>query len=101
MRSAAELSRLSSRKGFEPLVVGADRLRRGDLVEVEVELEAEPIFRVSTMLATLLDLFQEQPELLPEADRAELRQGVAASRVLETLLAGLVPLRVALLTSCT
>lgn len=77
----------------EAWVVDPQLLQRGALVEIEVELEAEAIFRVSTILSTLLEILEETPELAAFSDRQGLLQAVAANRVLDQLLVGLVPLR--------
>jgi len=74
-------------------VVDPRSLGRGQLVEIEVELEAEAIFRVSAILSTLLEIIQENPELANFGDPQGILQAVAANRVLDQLLVGLVPLR--------
>ncbi|MGV0795162.1 hypothetical protein ABQE89_25535 [Mycolicibacterium sp. XJ1819] len=68
-----------------------DHLERGRLVEVTVELEADPVFRVSTMLSEIFDLSVEHPELLGTSSLPpEMAQMV---RVFERLLTGLIPVR--------
>ena len=42
----------------------AGDLRRGQLAEIEVELEAEDIFRVGAAVGTFLDLLREMPEVV-------------------------------------
>lgn len=73
--------------------VSAADLRRGALVEVEVVLEAEPIFHMSTLMDTFLELFQDAPDLLPPGMRGDLGEAGAMNAVMTKLLAGLVPLR--------
>ncbi len=73
--------------------VAASDLCRGSLVEIEIVLEAEPIFHVSTLMDTFLELFQEAPDLLPPTMRDGLGDAVAMNAVMSKLLAGLVPLR--------
>ncbi len=60
---------------------------------MEVVLEAEPIFHVSALMATFLELFQEAPDLLPPEMRQNLGDAMAMNAVMSRLLAGLVPLR--------
>lgn len=68
-------------------------LKRGQLAEVEVALEAEDIFRVGAVVGTFLELSQEVPELLGPDVRAQLREALSVNAVLNKLLAGLVPVR--------
>jgi len=74
-------------------VVAAD-LHRGALVEVEVELVADPIFRFSTIASELTEMARDFPELL---DQPGAREGLAmlmpGNRFLQRFLAGLVPIR--------
>lgn len=65
-------------------------LRRGNLVEAEVQLEASDIFRVSSVLSTILEIIDENPAMFG-VESANLTQGKAAGRVLDKLLVGLVP----------
>lgn len=74
--------------------VSADELGRGVLVEVDVELVADPIFRFSTIASELTELAGDFPEML---DQPGAREGMATlvpgNRFLQRFLAGLVPLR--------
>lgn len=74
-------------------VLDPSRLKRGQLLEIEVELEAEEVYRVSQTLTALLDIVEQDPELFGLTDREGLREGGALVRVLEQLLVGLVPIR--------
>jgi hypothetical protein len=71
----------------------ASDLTRGQLSEIEVELEAEDIFRVGAIVDIYLELFQEAPELLGPDVREQARQALSMNAVLNKLLAGLVPVR--------
>ncbi|WP_422748707.1 DUF6414 family protein [Mycobacterium sp. WMMD1722] len=71
--------------------IDVDRLERGCLIEVTVELEADPIFRVSTMMSEIYDLGSEHPAVLGASSfPPEMTQMV---KMLERLLTGLVPIR--------
>jgi hypothetical protein len=74
--------------------VPAADLRRGSLIELEVELVADPIFRFSTIASELVELARDFPEML---DQPAAREGMAmlgpGSRFIQRFLAGLVPLR--------
>jgi hypothetical protein len=68
--------------------------RRGDLFEMDVELDADETFRVSTTIASLVEILnQDGAQLLTPIDRAEMKQVIAFNRILERLLVGLVPIR--------
>jgi hypothetical protein len=76
-----------------PWVIRSEGLTRGRLLELEVELDAEPIFRVSTVVSTLLEILKETPELAELAGYEQLGQIQSIGRVLEKMLAGLIPIR--------
>ncbi len=57
-----EISELESR--FESLasemwIIEPDAMRRGQLLEVEVELEADPIFRMASVITTIQELIED------------------------------------------
>jgi hypothetical protein len=91
--SLDELEELLTQGGLSGWVVSSKALSRGQLLEVEVDLEAEDIFRVSAILTTLIDLFKENPRLLGEGDRSGILDAILGSRILDKLLVGLIPLR--------
>lgn len=75
-------------------VVRSDDLARGSLVEVEVELVADPLFRFSTIISEISDMAREFPAMLGTPGAAEaLAEADPVNRVLQRLLAGLIPLR--------
>ena len=73
---------------FDPASLG-----RGDLIEVKLALEADPIFHMVSVFATVMDLFEDNEHLLGDDVAAQLPQVRSLVRVLEGLLAGLVPIR--------
>ncbi len=74
--------------------VAALELRRGSLVEIEVELVADPIFRFSTIASELTELAHDFPEMLDHSDAREgMAKLVPGNRFLQRFLAGLVPVR--------
>lgn len=77
----------------DPWAVDVEQLERGQLVELEVELEAEPIYKNSAIIATMMELMQESPELQAVLSLGERSQLESLARILERLLAGLVPVR--------
>ena len=63
-RELRDLELALERGCTEGWAVRAGDLRRGQLAEIEVELEAEDIFRVGAVVGTFLDLFREMPEVV-------------------------------------
>lgn len=74
-------------------------LQRGRLVELTVELDADILFRASTMIDVFGDLHQEMPEHM-RGQLSGISDAMAMGRVLEKLLAGLVPLRCRVVDYC-
>jgi hypothetical protein len=79
--------------GGGPWVLDANSLDRGQLLEVEVELEADESFRASVVFSTLLEFIEELPQLPDTVDREGLLNAITGTRILDKLLAGLVPAR--------
>lgn len=74
--------------------IPVDRLKRGDLLELEVELAADPIYRFNLTMAELSDLSTKYPEMMNAPGSAEIMGQIGpVSRMLEQLLVGLVPIR--------
>ena len=93
IRDAETLTAETRKAGPEGWVVDPQVLRRGRLVEAEVELEADATFRMSAVISAMLGIVESDPEMFGDAVRDGLAQGKAINRVLEKLLAGLVPVR--------
>jgi len=74
-------------------VIDPQTLGRGDLIEVEVVLEADPIFRVSAIITTIRGILEENMQLFSSEDVAQLAEMRSIRRLLESLLADLVPIR--------
>ena len=74
-------------------LVDPSTIRRGELLEVEVELEADPIFRMASIITTLRELMEDNEHLFGNAISAQLPQMRSMAQVLEALLVGLVPIR--------
>lgn len=74
-------------------VLDPSDLHRGQLIELTVELEAEPLFQARTVVSTFLDIFEQDQALLGTANLSGLADAAVLSRVIEKLGAGLVPLR--------
>ncbi len=83
---------LFSHDDLAPWVIPSKEFLRGDLIEAEVELGADPIFRMSAVVSAITEIVREAPELRAAAG-ADMEQASALARVIERLLVGLVPLR--------
>ncbi len=83
----------TKKAGPSSWVVDPGVLRRGRLVEAEVELEADATFRTSAVIAAMVGVIESEPGMFGDAVKDGLAQGKAIRRVLEELLAGLVPVR--------
>ncbi|HEY3548526.1 MAG TPA: hypothetical protein VGK17_20835 [Propionicimonas sp.] len=84
---------LAAEHGSEPWIVRPGSLRRGLLVEAEIELESEAVFQVNVVVSTLLQILDENRQLFGNVDQDGMLNMRAIARMLETLLAGLVPIR--------
>jgi hypothetical protein len=73
-------------------LISAKSLSRGQLLELEVELDAEAVFRASRVMSTAFAFFDQIPELFPSGP-GDLAQARAANQMFEQMLAGLVPIR--------
>lgn len=74
-------------------IVDITKVNRGDLLEAKVELEADPIFRMTTVITTLHELMGERDDLFGSVPAGQVREAYAIGQVLERLLTGLVPVR--------
>ena len=77
----------------EEWIVDPNELQRGRLFEVEVELKADPIFHMMAVITLLSDLLEENDLLLDSKNTSQLAEMHSMARVLESLLAGLVPVQ--------
>ena len=91
--SNLDIERLLGSPEATGLLVDPSRLHRGDLLQVEVDLEADPIFRMATIITTLVGLMEDNEELLKNAVPAQLSEVRSVAHLLDSLLAGLVPIR--------
>lgn len=87
------LRMLESKDVGRPWLIDPENLCRGDLIELEVALEAEPIFHLVSVFGTVMTLFKGNEDLLGYDVAAQLSQVASLVRVLEGLLDGLVPVR--------
>ncbi|MGW2288560.1 DUF6414 family protein [Streptomyces phaeochromogenes] len=79
--------------GDSPWIINSKRLARGNLIEVSVELQADPIFRVSTFFSNFLDMITESEELAGQVDLTQAAKVREFNGILERLRVGLIPIR--------
>lgn len=77
------------KKGF---VVNPRALTRGALLEIEVELNSEFIFQISSVVQALVGMVKKNPEMFGR-DEEEIAELSNISGIIEELLVGLIPLR--------
>ena len=77
----------------EGWLVDVSSLRRGNLLEVDVELESDPIFRMTSIITTLRDLIADNEEMFGRDVTKNLPKMQAMAQILDSLLVGLVPIR--------
>jgi hypothetical protein len=82
-----------SKVGSSDWGVAAEDLKRGQLAEIEVELETDEIFQLSTIMATLKDLSDENEELRAILSQSMVEEFTAANKVIEKMMVGLIPLK--------
>lgn len=75
------------------VAVEAMDIRRGQLLEIEVEFHTETLYQIAVVVRTFAELLTEAPELVTAEMRSDLSQVWAVGSVLDKLLVGLVPLR--------
>ncbi|WP_156913990.1 DUF6414 family protein [Brevibacterium album] len=74
------------------LAVPLSEIHRGDIVEMDVKIEADQFFKIITMGTTILDLMNGREHLFGISD-ADVREVAPMIKVLRELLVGLVPMR--------
>lgn len=76
------------------LFTESSALRRGALVEFRVRLKADPVFHLGTMVSEFSAMAEDYPDMFAADDGlANLRQVQPINKVLQRLLAGLIPIR--------
>ena len=74
-------------------VIGENRLSRGELIEVEVELQADPIFHLAEVITTVSEFVEGNQALFNLQDADMLAEIPAIAKILDSLLYGLVPIK--------
>lgn len=71
----------------------SEDLLRGQLIELEVVLEVDPVFKLGTMVSEFSAMAAEYPQMAGPAGLAMLDEIEPVKKVLDRLLAGLIPIR--------
>lgn len=74
-------------------IVAPSAISRGDLLEVEVELETDLVFGVASGIATVSGLMEDIDQQFVQAMSSQLAQMKSIAHLLDGLLFGLVPIR--------
>ena len=93
VHAIADLEKRLDQPVKDAWLVDPSTIRRGKLLEMEVELEADPIFRMASIITTLRELMEDNEHLFGNAIAAQLPQMRSMAQILEGLLVGLVPIR--------
>jgi len=95
--SQSSINTLVSANEYDPSnrrwITPVKDLRRGELVELEVELETDEIFQLSTTLATFKELSDEHEDLRAQIGQAGIAELVSINKVIEKMMVGLIPLK--------
>lgn len=76
--------------------VPASHFERGALVEIEVTLEVDPVFKLGTLISEFTAMADESPAIFGQTGQtgqSMLREAQPVNKVLQRLLAGLIPIR--------
>ena len=93
VHAVADLEERLDRPIKDAWLVDPNTIRRGELLEVAVELEADPIFRMASIITTFRELMEDNEHLFGNEIIAQLPQMRSMAQILEGLLVGLVPIR--------
>ncbi|MCZ7547639.1 MAG: hypothetical protein M5U11_00585 [Anaerolineales bacterium] len=74
-------------------VIDPSRLQRGQLIEVEIQLEADMVFRISTVISVFREIIEENIGLFGHSDSLDITAMKSIDKVLEKILVGLIPIR--------
>lgn len=79
--------------GDPSVVAPASALSRGSLVEIEVQLDVDPVFKLGMLVSEYASMAEENPGMFDHSGKTMLQEVAPINRVLQRLLAGLIPIR--------
>ena len=92
VRTFADIEKIA-RNPKNTWVVDPSAISRGELLEVDIELEADPVFRLASIVTIVSGLLEDIDQLFGQANATQLSQLRSIPQLLEGLLYGLVPIR--------
>ncbi len=93
INSKEDLSILKQKLIEQNILIDSELLKRGSLLELEVELETESIYQLYTIFNSFSDIFNEDIEILGVKDIDFLEKMDSIIKIIEKLLFGLIPIR--------
>ncbi|MTJ67019.1 hypothetical protein [Nocardia seriolae] len=93
IHSFRDLEKALRRLKKAKLAVPLSDIHRGDIVEMDVKIEADQFFKLITIGTTMLDLVNGREDLFGTSDVEDFRKVAPMIDVLRELLVGLVPMR--------
>lgn len=76
-----------------PWIIDGANMKRGQLLELQVELRADAIFRTSTIISSMTNIIGQSPALAAEVDTHEMRTAIEVNGFIQELMAGLIPIK--------
>lgn len=80
-------------KDIRPWVTPPADLHRGELLEVEIELETAGIFQLNSILSTFKEIADEYEDIRSQMGSEVLDKFTSISKVIEKMMVGLIPLK--------
>lgn len=77
----------------QPWALTGSQLKQGRLAELSVELQADPIFRVSSIISVFATMFEKSKLLSSQINDKSITDATEVNRILEQLMDGLIPLK--------
>ena len=93
VREVSDLLEIMEGSGGAGWIVDPSTIHRGELLEVHVELVAEPIFQLATLISTFGELTENKEALFGRSITAQVSEMQAMAHLLDGMLVGLVPIR--------
>lgn len=76
-----------------PWIVPSADLHRGRLLELEVELRADALFRTNTIIASVTSIISQSAALAAEVDTRQLQTAIEINGFIRELMSGLIPIK--------
>jgi len=77
----------------QPWAISGSQLKQGRLAEFSVELQADPIFRVSSIISVFATMFEKSNLLSSQINDKSITDATEINLILEQLMDGLIPLK--------